>query len=103
MDDSSHSDESSFDNVSSSSDSSDTFGTGDLLDRPEERDEVKEVRKKAAKDTGLVRAWRLIVAAVLVATALLITFSTLNSLQDEEQAKFERAVCVMFNFCERSA
>lgn len=78
---------------SSSSSSSSDFTGSDFTGPPvEERDEVKEVRRAAAKDTGYVRFWRVAVMIVIIITAVVITVKTYKSLTAEEEDKFERAV-----------
>jgi hypothetical protein len=60
--------------------------------KEEERDEVKEIRKLAEKETGRVRLWRFVVTCVLLATALAVTLTTFYSLEMKEQDKFEMDV-----------
>jgi hypothetical protein len=75
----------SLDHVSTSAD--------DATIAPEEdRDEVKEVKKHAARDTAFVRTWRLVVTGVLLATALAVTFTTHHFLQMEDHRNFHEAV-----------
>jgi hypothetical protein len=81
------------DDNSISSCEDETSGSGSLFNQ-EERDELGEIRKLAAKETGRVRLWRFVVTCVLLATALAVTLTTFYSLEREEEDKFERAVSV---------
>lgn len=58
----------------------------------ETRDEVKEVKDLAKKDTQRIRMWRFIVTGALVATSTAVTVSTYRFLANEETQKFETAV-----------
>lgn len=58
----------------------------------ETRDEVKEVKELAKKDTRRIRMWRFIVTGALVATSTAVTISTYRFLANEETHKFETAV-----------
>lgn len=66
-------------------------GTGHLSTE-EERDEIREIRKLAQKETTRVRLWRFVVASVLLITALAVTLITYFSLEKEEAHKFKTAV-----------
>jgi hypothetical protein len=58
----------------------------------EERDEVKEVKKHAARDTTFVRTWRVVVTGVLLTTALAVTLTTHHFLQKVDEKNFDTAV-----------
>jgi hypothetical protein len=79
------------DSDANSTSTSSGSGVG-LFQEETQRDEVKEVRKIAEKETSRVRVWRFVVTCVLLATALAVTLTTYYSLEREEQDKFERAV-----------
>jgi hypothetical protein len=81
-------------NMADGDDHSTSTSSHGVFKEPEERDEVKEVRKIAEKETHRVRLWRFVVTCVLLATALAVTLTTYYSLEREEQDKFERAVSV---------
>lgn len=66
---------------------------------PDERDEVKEVRKLAEKETKRIRIWRILVSAVLLTTAIAVTVSTFAALEREEQDRFRRAVSTLHSPC----
>jgi hypothetical protein len=63
-----------------------------------DRDEVKEVRKLSSNDTTRIRCWRLVVTAVLLLTAFVITFTTYTLLQQQEHENFVTAVCNVMRF-----
>ena len=65
----------------------------DTVDSEEvDRDEVKEVRKIASKDTTRIRVWRYVITLVLLLTAFAITFATFTLLKQQENENFETAV-----------
>ena len=68
----------------------------DTVDSEEvDRDEVKEVRKIASKDTTRIRVWRYVITLVLLLTAFAITFATFTLLKQQENENFETAVRVL--------
>ena len=60
----------------------------------EERDEVREVERVAAKDTRRLHVSRAVVTLVLLLTALAVTLTTYFSLKKEEDTNFETAVSI---------
>ena len=58
----------------------------------EERDEIAEVHKFSRKDTNRIRLWRLIIAMVLLVTALTVTLTTYKILKSEQDESFDTAV-----------
>ena len=58
----------------------------------EARDEVREIRELAKKDTRRVRMWRLFVTVALLATSCSVTVTTYRLLRQEEEDNFETAV-----------
>ena len=65
----------------------------DTVDSEEvDRDEVKEVRKIASRDTTRIRVWRFVITLVLLLTAFAITFATFTLLKQQENENFETAV-----------
>lgn len=56
------------------------------------RDEVKEIKKEAQKDTLRVHMWRFLTALALFATAAAVTLITFFLLKAEEERAFETAV-----------
>lgn len=60
----------------------------------EARDEVKEVKELAKKETNRVRLWRFVVTGALLATSLAVTLVSFRFLQKEESAKFHTAVSI---------
>ena len=68
----------------------------DTVDSEEvDRDEVKEVRKIASRDTTRIRVWRFVITLVLLLTAFAITFATFTLLKQQENENFETAVSVL--------
>ena len=61
-----------------------------------DRDEVKEIRKIASKDTIRIQVWRYVITAVLLLTAFAITYATFTLLKQQENENFETAVCTFF-------
>ena len=64
----------------------------DDVNEEDERDEVKEIRKIASKDTKRIRLWRYVITVVLLLTAFAITFATYSLLKQQENENFETAV-----------
>ena len=64
----------------------------DDVNEEDERDEVKEIRKIASKDTKRMRLWRYVITVVLLLTAFAITFATYSLLKQQENENFETAV-----------
>lgn len=88
-----------FDDASNSFDSGeddidDEIGNGRATDR---RDEVREVRKMSSKHTFRLRMWRLVVTGVILMTALAVTFTTYNLLQQQEDKNFRTAVRIVLD------
>ncbi|CAB9507840.1 Guanylate cyclase [Seminavis robusta] len=57
----------------------------------EERDEIAEVHKFSRKETNHIRVWRLIMALVLLATAITVTLTTYHFLKSEQTKSFDEA------------
>ena len=58
----------------------------------DERDEIAEVHKFSRKDTNRIRLWRLVIAMVLLVTALTVTLTTYKILKSEQDESFDTAV-----------
>ena len=56
------------------------------------RDEVEELKKFNRKDNWCVSIFRLLTALLLFATAVLVTFNSYVSLENEQTNNFEAAV-----------
>ena len=55
-------------------------------------DEVQEIRDRAAKDTNRIRLLRIIMSAVLLTTAIVVTLVTYRFLKRAQTSNFETAV-----------
>ena len=82
-------DEETFDESPSSSPH---FRRPDDGGQEEVRDEVQEVQKLASKDTRRLHLWRVVVTLVLLATAIVVTFTTYSFLKQEQSDNFHEAV-----------
>ena len=58
----------------------------------DDTDEIAAVQKFSEKDTRRIRAWRYVIAATLLVTALAVTLTTYQLLRAEQNAAFEAAV-----------
>ena len=58
----------------------------------DDTDEIAAVQKFSEKDTRRIRAWRYVIAATLLVTALAVTLTTYQLLRGEQKAAFEAAV-----------
>jgi len=58
----------------------------------QERDESAEIRKLAQRETTRVRIWKVILLAIIAATAAAVTAGTYRILKQEEEDDFETAV-----------
>ena len=76
-----------FSENSQNEDSNVTTGTAEV-----DRDEVKEVRKLASKDTNRIKVWRYVITVVLCMTAVAVTVSTFTLLKQQEDENFQTAV-----------
>ena len=61
-------------------------------DSETERDEVKEVRRVAQKDTFNVKLWRFAMTSALLMTALAVTLTTYKFLKQDQYEAFKTAV-----------
>ena len=57
-----------------------------------ERDEVKEVRRVAQRETFNVKVWRFAMSGALLMTAMAVTFTTYKFLKNDQYEAFETAV-----------
>ena len=60
----------------------------------EERDEVREMEKLAAKDTSRIRFWRFLVIGSLLVTGAAVTASTYILLLNDQHNNFVTAVSI---------
>lgn len=67
-----------------------------FVNKEEERNEVKELQRRAAKETGRIRFWRIVVTTSILLTAAAVTTTTFLSLRKEEDNNFKTAVRVAF-------
>lgn len=79
------------DNSSAASDN-DSIQTEEDHQTNEIRDEIKEVRRIAERETARINFWRMVVASALVVTGVAVTMTTYYSLSSGENDKFQRAV-----------
>ena len=66
--------------------------TTDTSHTSNERDEIEEVRKLSSKETARISRWRLVMAAVLLTTALIVTLTTFGFLTRAQNDSFKVAV-----------
>jgi hypothetical protein len=62
----------------------------------EARDEIKEIRNISRTETRLIRTWRIILLALLVITAAVVSSTTYALLRHREYVAFEVSVRTLF-------
>lgn len=70
----------------------DTGSSSDLTNEEKDRDEVKEIEKYLEKETGRVILMRWATTLAILATAMVVTFTTYRLLKNEQVNNFEEAV-----------
>ena len=75
-----------------SSDHPDHTGSGEQLPDEEVRDEVKEVKRMAERETRNVKMWKFMVVAIILFTGAAISLFTYMSLAGEEEQDYVDAV-----------
>lgn len=69
-----------------------TQKTNESSSGEDDRDEVKQIQRLAAKETTWIRRWRFLTTLVLLGTACAVTMTTYRFLQEEQSKNFEQAV-----------